>query len=301
MNNEFTWEDYSFHDVAELFPMMDDEALEELATDIAKEGLREPILVKDKVIIDGRNRFKACQKAGVIPVFAEYVGEEGEALVRLSMSLNLQRRHLDKSQKAVIAYNILPVLERMAKERQRQAGVQTQLVVKLRQAENIEIHQDTEESLLAGSLGSVKEEIGYIPIADAEVVTVEEPKKKSSGKSCDQVGAIVGVSGKYVADIKRIAKESPDLLEEIMSRKITLSAANHKLYEQRKAKPGYVPKVTERRIMIQIPVSADLTRSVLMDMLKVTEQSCPDDLIVYTKHGGKKAAVEVESWFKGRG
>jgi hypothetical protein len=48
--------EWTFHRLADLFPMMDEAALAELAADIKANGQREPIKLWDGAIIDGRNR-----------------------------------------------------------------------------------------------------------------------------------------------------------------------------------------------------------------------------------------------------
>lgn len=53
------------HPLADLFPMMDGQAFEDLVDDIRNNGLRQPIVLLDNQIIDGRNRNRACQEAGV--------------------------------------------------------------------------------------------------------------------------------------------------------------------------------------------------------------------------------------------
>lgn len=91
-----------FHPVASIFPLMDEVALVDLKADIAKHGLREPIwLHNDGRIIDGRNRFQACNLAGVEPRFRTYLGPD-DKLVAFVVSLNLHRRHLDESQRAMV-------------------------------------------------------------------------------------------------------------------------------------------------------------------------------------------------------
>lgn len=93
------------HEVSELFPLMDDADLSLLAADIAANGLREPILLHpDGSILDGRNRYAACQLAGVEPTFRTW-NAEGSA-VAFVVSLNLRRRHLDTSQRAMVAARI---------------------------------------------------------------------------------------------------------------------------------------------------------------------------------------------------
>lgn len=98
------------------------EEFEELKRDIQANGLLEPIWLHpdDGTIIDGRNRHRACCALGIQPTFRTWNGKG--SLVAFVVSLNLRRRHLTSSQKAVVAVDILPLLEQEARERQREAA-----------------------------------------------------------------------------------------------------------------------------------------------------------------------------------
>lgn len=91
-----------FHPVSEIFPLMSDEEIETLADDIRENGLKQPLLLHpDGRLIDGRNRYLACQKAEVVPTAKTWDGN-GD-LTAFVVSLNLHRRHLNESQRAMIA------------------------------------------------------------------------------------------------------------------------------------------------------------------------------------------------------
>jgi DNA methylase len=110
-----------FHPNAEIFPLMACEEFDKLVEDIKAHGLREPLwLHPDGRIIDGRNRYFACQKAGIEPKVRTW-DEEG-SLVDFIVSLNLRRRHLTESQRTCVAVRMLPLREKEAKERMAAGG-----------------------------------------------------------------------------------------------------------------------------------------------------------------------------------
>lgn len=83
---------------ANFYPMLDDGALAELVADIKENGLQEPITVNaDGVLLDGRNRLAACERAGVEPVFRVFEGEDEGAFVRSSN----ERRHQSTGSRAM--------------------------------------------------------------------------------------------------------------------------------------------------------------------------------------------------------
>jgi N6-adenosine-specific RNA methylase IME4 len=94
---------YKFHPLADLFPLLSEGELQELANDIRERGLLEPIQLLDGMILDGRNRYAACMIARVEPVFVEFTEDDALGFV---ISKNIHRRHLNESQRAVVAAKI---------------------------------------------------------------------------------------------------------------------------------------------------------------------------------------------------
>jgi ParB-like chromosome segregation protein Spo0J len=65
------------HPLANLFPMMGPEELDDLAANIKANGQLHPILVNnDGRLIDGRIRSRACEIAGVEPQFKKINGHD---------------------------------------------------------------------------------------------------------------------------------------------------------------------------------------------------------------------------------
>jgi N6-adenosine-specific RNA methylase IME4 len=92
------------HPLADLFPMLDQPDIERLADDICTFGQREPIWVLAGQVLDGRNRQAACLFADIEPVYKAYQGDDPLNFV---LSLNLHRRHLTESQRAMVAAKIV--------------------------------------------------------------------------------------------------------------------------------------------------------------------------------------------------
>jgi hypothetical protein len=88
---------YRFHPLSEIFPVLQEEELNELADDIKERGLLAPVTLYQEKILDGRNRYMACRIAKVEPRFRECKGDP----IAFVISANVLRRHLSASQRAL--------------------------------------------------------------------------------------------------------------------------------------------------------------------------------------------------------
>lgn len=113
---------YSIHPAAELFPLLGDAELGELAEDIRAHGLHEPVWIYQGQLLDGRNRRRACELAGVPLRVREYTGSDP---IAFSLSQNLKRRHLTAGQRDFLAIGVEALYAAEAKHREtlRKIGV----------------------------------------------------------------------------------------------------------------------------------------------------------------------------------
>lgn len=87
------------HPLCSLFPRLSGYEFACLKLDIQENGLREPIITHNGMILDGGNRYRACIDAGIEPSFMKFGGDN---IVSYVLSANLHRRHLTPGQQAAI-------------------------------------------------------------------------------------------------------------------------------------------------------------------------------------------------------
>lgn len=186
-----------FHPVANIFPLLQGEEYESLKSDIAKNGLIEPIwLHPDGRIVDGRNRWRACVETNTNAKFETWNGQG--SLIEFVISLNLHRRHLDSSQCAAIALDVLPMLEDEARERQRLAG------------------------------GDRKSEDYQKSVSQKIDEAISQPK------STQQAAQLFQTNRQYVSDAKRIKEQDPVLFEQVKTGTVNIVQAKRELKERKR-------------------------------------------------------------------
>ena len=173
---------WGFHPVANLFPLLQGPAFQDLVADIRKNGLREPILLdSQKLIIDGRNRYNACLKAGVEPRFEEWKGEG--PLEEVALSRNLHRRHLNESQRALVGARLMARFEEEAAKRR---GMRT----------------DLPANLPGSQLGEAREKAGIrVNVSPRSITSAQQVLRNG----CDRLIAAVDQGGLKISAAARLA------------------------------------------------------------------------------------------------
>ena len=177
-----------FHQIANIFPLIQGAEFDELATDITKNGLLEPIVVHEGKILDGRNRYNACQKAGITPETVTYDGDDPLGHV---ISLNVHRRHLASDQRAAAAIEAEAIADKFkqeAKQRQAQSG-------------GDRVSQEYK----------------------AVVQKIEQPVKPNDNKVNQKLAETFGTNRQYIADIRKVRDTEPQTFEAIKQGEVKLA------------------------------------------------------------------------------
>jgi ParB-like chromosome segregation protein Spo0J len=106
-----------FHPIADIFPLMEGADFDALVADIKANGLNEDIVLYDGMILDGRNRYRACLAAGWYPAQIDQRLLVGDSMLDADrwiddpaayvISANIHRRHLTAEDKRVIIAKLL--------------------------------------------------------------------------------------------------------------------------------------------------------------------------------------------------
>jgi len=130
--------DFEVHPVASIFPMMSAKEEQDLCMSIADLGLQEPVVIHEGLLVDGRNRLKACISTGVPVRTVEWAKVAAHHHLRTGkggledfpattvdqwiMARNIARRSITDDQRAVLwaEYNLWQA-EEEAKESQKAA------------------------------------------------------------------------------------------------------------------------------------------------------------------------------------
>lgn len=203
---------YETHPAANIFPLLDGPELDALAEDIRAHGQRNPVIVIGTKVLDGRNRLLACARLGIEARFKQYEGNDPVAFV---LSENLHRRHLNESQRAMVAAKLATL-----RDGQRKVGkfadVPSQAAAASRLSTSERSVRHAREVLDRGSEDVVKAvERGELAVsAAAELTKLPEEKQravlaKSNGKPGNVRALVKQVEKAEVA--KQLEAEPPPM------------------------------------------------------------------------------------------
>lgn len=198
---------------ADVFPMLAEDELQELAADIKANGLKEPLVVgeiedgdgkKVTMLIDGRNRREACRVAGVAPAVRYLNGEDPTAFV---LSSNIHRRHMTKGQRAMAVAMILP------EKQQGKKGTSEKI------SEVSGRYVNMARTVLSHSLPLAQTVLAGKPLAEA----YNEAKTKLAEKQSEEERQ-ESEKAAFEADLAKLRARYPELARRVVEDGLTLKA-----------------------------------------------------------------------------
>ena len=193
------------HPFAEVFPPLDGEAFDALVKDIEARGQQESIWVYEGKILDGRNRYRACQIAGREPKVQDYVGDDPIGFV---LSANLHRRHLNESQRAMVAGKLAD-LEKGANQYVK--GMSASKAAALLNVSTASIER-AKVILKSGDPDLIKD----VTTGKVSVAAAAQTAKKKNGKSKTQSSEPETEEDKLAKEKQKLSDTNGRLVEKLM-------------------------------------------------------------------------------------
>ena len=197
-----------------IFPEANEEDFNRLLEDIRNNGFdqSQPVIVYEGAILDGWNRYRACQAIGISPAIKTFDGDQSAAL-QLVMRTN-KRRNLNKGQWATIAVEAEDVLaviaERVEKERREKIAAS---------------RQDETRQIIA-------------------------PSEKDDGKTATKAAELFNTNRTYVNQAAKVKSEAPEAFEKVKAGKMTLQDAMKEV-ARKPTEPEWLPDEIERKAKVE--------------------------------------------------
>ena len=220
---------YPIHPAANALPMLKADELQALADNIKREGLQVPITVVDGQVIDGRNRLKACEMAGVPPVYD--ARNDIEDIPMWVWSLNAERRHLSsQEQKVLIWKKLYGMSEEIQAARAKIKEDERKAKAGNTNAAKNKVVQRGQPRFTGGDFDTKHRVIqaGVPCVDDPEQNIVYVPPKPKIAKSRELVAEAAKVNKTAVARAEALERKAPELAGKVASGELTFSQAAKK-------------------------------------------------------------------------
>jgi hypothetical protein len=197
-----------------IFPEASEEDFNRLLEDIRNNGFdqSQPVIVYDGAILDGWNRYRACQALGISPAIKTFDGDQAAAL-RLVMRTN-KRRNLNKGQWATIAVEAEDVLSVIAEQ----------------------VERERREKIAASRQDETRQIIA--------------PSEKDDGKTATKAAELFNTNRTYVNQAAKVKSEAPEAFEKVKAGKMTLQDAMKEV-ARKPTEPEWLPDELERKAKVE--------------------------------------------------
>ena len=236
------------HPIAKLIPEMDNDEYEALKADISGVGIINSIVIYEGMVLDGRHRYNISKELA-IDIYARDFDESMDP-VEYVVSENVRRRHLSKSQQAMIAAAVMDYLVEDAKKRQVKSGrfdgktemgepkvkEDVQVPAKFPEPEQ----EEKENEYTCAKCNTIYYEKwspcngDLCPNCDMEV----KRSKHKEREAREQAGKLFNVSGRTVGDAQTVTKDGTEEEKQSVTAGVkSVSSVAKEVRERKKAEP----------------------------------------------------------------
>ena len=197
-----------------IFPEASEEDFNRLLEDIRNNGFdqSQPVIVYDGGILDGWNRYRACQAIGISPAIKTFDGDQAAAM-RLVMRTN-KRRNLNKGQWATIAIEAEDVLKALA--------------------------DDAEQNRKLKISESRSNETGK----------KISPSNQEEHKTAHKAAELFNTNRTYINQAAKVKENAPEAFEKVKAGKMTLQDAMKEV-ARKPTEPEWLPDEIERKAKVE--------------------------------------------------
>lgn len=246
---EITLETIDLHPLVANFPPAAPEQIHQLAADMKLAGKTSPFVLcvdwsakhtKGGIwfLLDDRNRFLACEIAGIAPQFHQRESIDKTEACELAVRLNLPNNHLTTSQKAAIA---VPVVERLAA-----AGSKRSLDNLYARQRQTPSEIATKTAIPANPLDGPKLAPRGNGAVEQYLARNPEARINPGERAAERAAHLFGVSASNIKLATQIRRDDPELFEHVRLNKgpagwpadkeFNLSAARIQLHKRKSLK-----------------------------------------------------------------
>jgi len=219
-----------FHPLSNMFPLMQGEEFDALVEDIRKNGQREPIVLYQGKVLDGRNRHNACLAAEVGLKISKheddcaYIGDP----VAYVISKNVHRRHLTAEQKREL---IAKLLKAAPEKSNRQI------------AETVKADHKT-----VAAVRSEEEATGEIPQLEKTVGADGKARKRPAKKRAavpSEIRRDLESKDAHIDELESAREHDKDLVEQLRAAEIKIAGLESEVEELRAERDWLRERVDE--------------------------------------------------------
>ena len=201
-----------------IFPEMQPEDFERLRGDLLSNGYddKQPIYLYEEKILDGWNRYLACQQLGIQPTYRDFAGNRDEAL-NFVLRTN-KRRNLNSSQWAAIA------------------------------AEAEDVFNSIKEAIEAGRLKKQSE--NAVNRFTENIASDKKLTQATPQRTTQKVAELFKTNRTYVTEAQKLRDNNPEMFERVKRGETTISEVKKtEKIEARKAEIEAIKKKIESEPM----------------------------------------------------